>query len=536
MKLLAQVQNPFNFPTQPTQPTNTFHLPHVEYSLLLPELIVIGGALVLLLLSALIVRRRNIHLNTTLTLITLTAAGVPLVWRWNEYSDHAAKVAKLSPTLAQLGSSTVSGPSTRAVVGAVANDGFGIYVVGLLLIVAALGVLIGDSWLRREDQARGPEFHVLVLLATSGAMFMAIANDLIVTFLGLEILSLPLFVLAAYHSRRALGREAAMKYFILSAFSSALVLDGVALTYGATGSTNLDEIGSFFAQNAATNGVLLAGMGLLLVGFGFKVAAVPFHNWAPDVYQGAPSPVTGFMAAAAKIAAFAGMLRVFMTALSALRLDWQPLVAALALLSLVVGAVLAAVQTDVKRMLAYSSISHAGFMLVGLQAGTIDGVSSTLNYVAIYAFMLLGAFAVVTVAGAPSHDVNQDLKDYRGLARRRPGLALLFTIFLLAQAGVPLTGGFIAKFDVIAAAVNAKSYALATVAMLSAVIAAFLYLRIVLSMYTSSDDDAPVTRDPALAPSRLMAVALAVAVIVVVATGIIPGPALDLARHATFAF
>jgi NADH-quinone oxidoreductase subunit N len=188
-------------------------------------------------------------------------------------------------------------------------------------------------------------------------------------------------------------------------------------------------------------------------------------------------------------------------------------------------------------MLAYSSISHAGFMLVGLQAGTIDGVSSTLNYVAIYSFMLLGAFAVVTVAAAPSHDVNQDLSDYRGLARRRPGLALLFTVFLLAQAGVPLTGGFIAKFDVIAAAVNAKSYALATIAMLSAVIAAFLYLRIVLSMYTSTEgDDAPIARDPALRPSRAMAVALAVAVIVVVATGIIPGPALDLARHATLAF
>ena len=515
MSLVAQIQNPFQFPTQPA-PTDTFHLPHVEYSLLLPELIVIGGALVLLLLSAVIVKRKNITLNTTLTLVTLGAAGAPLFWRWNELGTKHA-------------------PPTRAVVGAIAHDGFGVYVVGLLILVAALGVLIGDSWLRREDQARGPEFHVLVLLATAGAMFMAVGNDLIVTFLGLEILSLPLFVLAAYHSRRALGREAAMKYFILSAFSSALFLYGVALTYGATGSTNLDEIGAYLAQNVATNGVLLAGMGLLLVGFAFKVAAVPFHTWAPDVYQGAPSPVTGFMAAAAKVAAFAGMLRVFMTAMSSLRLDWQPLVAVLALLSLVVGAVLAAVQTDVKRMLAYSSISHAGFMLVGLQAGTSEGVAAVLTYVAIYSFMLLGAFAVVTVASGPSHDVKQDLSDYRGLARRRPGLALLFTIFLFAQAGVPLTGGFIAKFNVIAAAVDAKSYALATIAMLSAVIAAFLYLRIVLSMYTSSDD-APVARDAALTPSRAMAVALAIALIVTVATGVLPGPAIDLARHATLAF
>jgi NADH-quinone oxidoreductase subunit N len=187
-------------------------------------------------------------------------------------------------------------------------------------------------------------------------------------------------------------------------------------------------------------------------------------------------------------------------------------------------------------MLAYSSISHAGFMLVGLQAGTIDGVASTLNYVAIYSFMLLGAFAVATVAGGPSHDVAQSVDDYRGLAKRRPGLAFLFTVFLLAQAGVPLTGGFIAKFNVIAAAVDAKSYALALIAMLSAVIAAFLYLRIVLAMYTTDHDAPAVARDPALTPSRAIAVALAVAVVVTIATGVMPGPALDLARHATLAF
>lgn len=527
--LLAQAQTPFDPP--PPDPS-AFRLPNVEYWLLMPELIVIGGALLLLLISSLIVRRRNTTLNTTLTLLTLTAASVPLWFQWHDYGDYVATVARLAP------GSVVAGPSPRAVVGAIAHDGFGIYLVALLLAVAALGTLIGDGWLRREDQARGPEFHVLVLLATSGAMVMAVANDLIVTFLGLEILSLPLFVLAAFHSRRALGREAAMKYFILSAFSSALFLYGVAFVYGATGSTNLDEIGIYLAQNVATTGVLLAGVVLLLVGFGFKVAAVPFHSWAPDVYQGSPSPISGFMAALAKVAAFAGMLRVFMTALSALRLDWQPMVAALAVLSLVVGAVLAAVQNDVKRMLAYSSISHAGFMLVGLQAGTIEGVASTLVYLGIYAFMVLGAFAVVTVAGGPSEDVDHDVADYRGLAKRRPGLAFLFTVFLLAQAGVPLTGGFIAKFSVIAAAVDAKSYALAVVAMLSAVIAAFLYLRIVLAMYDTSSDayaDA-IARDPALRPSRPTGVALALALFVTVASGVLPGPALDLARHATLAF
>ncbi|MEY2398421.1 MAG: NADH-quinone oxidoreductase subunit [Actinomycetota bacterium] len=538
MKLLAQTQIPVQVP-QATAPASTFHLPHVEYSLLLPEFFVIGGALLLLLFSALVVKRNRTTLYTWFTLITLAAASVPLVYRWHEYAKHAKAVAKLGPAVSQFGSPVVAGPATRGVEGAIANDGFGIFLVGLLLAIAFMAILIGDGWLRREKQARGPEFHVLVLLATSGAMIMAVGNDLIVTFLGLEILSLPLFVLAAFHSRRALGREAAMKYFILSAFSSALFLYGVALTYGSTGSTNLDEIGSFLSQNVATSGVLLAGVALLLIGFGFKVAAVPFHTWAPDVYQGSPSPVSGFMAAAAKVGAFAGMLRVFMTAFSTLRLDWQPLVAVLAVLSLIVGAVMAAVQTDVKRMMAYSSISHAGFMLVGLQAGTTKGVASVLEYVAIYSFMLLGAFAVITVAGGPSHDVAQSVDDYRGFARKRPGLALLFTIFLLAQAGVPLTGGFIAKFSVIAAAVDAKSYALAILAMLSAVVAAFLYLRIVLAMYAGAGDeadDASVLKDPALRPSRAVAVALGIALVVTVASGVLPGPALDLARHATLAF
>ncbi len=534
MNLLAQV-----LPTDPTAPaagSATFQLPHVEYSLLLPELIVIGGALVLLLLTATMVKRNRTTLNTLITLATLVAAGIPLVYRWNEYSDYSAALKKLGAVADQFGSAAAGGPSTRAVVGAVVNDGFGIFLVGLLLGIAFMSVLIGDWWLRRENQSRGPEFHVLVLLATSGAMIMAISNDLIVTFLGLEILSLPLFVLAAFHSRRALGREAAMKYFILSAFSSALFLYGVALTYGATGSTNLDEIGAFLAANVATGGVLLAGIALLLIGFAFKVAAVPFHTWAPDVYQGAPSPVSGFMAAAAKVGAFAGMLRVFMTAFESSRLDWQPMVAALAVLSLVVGAVLAAVQTDVKRMLAYSSISHAGFMLVGLQAGTDKGVAATLVYVGIYSFMLLGSFAVVTVFGGPSDDVAHTVEDYKGMARRRPGLALLFTVFLLAQAGVPLTGGFIAKFSVIAAAVEAKSYALALIAMLSSVIAAFLYLRIVLAMYAPVEGQEDVGRDARLRPAGPIAIALGIAVVVTVITGVLPGPALDLARHATIAF
>src|SRR5436853_1285893 len=275
-----------------------------------------------------------------------------------------------------------------------------------------------------------------------------------------------------------------MKYFVLGAFSSALFLYGIALVYGATGSTNLASIATFLAGNViANNGLLLAGMALLLVGLGFKVAAVPFHTWTPDVYQGAPTPVTGFMAAAAKAAGFAGLLRVFFSTFSILRLDWQPLIWALAVLTLLVGSILAVVQTDIKRMLAYSSISHAGYVLIGLQAGTAKGIAGALFYLLAYTFMVLGSFGIVTLVGRRG-DARHSLDDYRGLAARRPALALVFAVFLMAQTGVPFTTGFLAKFYVISAAVESRSYALAVIGMLAAVIAAFFYLRVIVLMYS----------------------------------------------------
>src|SRR5205823_5152026 len=251
---------------------------------------------------------------------------------------------------------------------------------------------------RRED-LEGPEYYVLMLFSASGGMLMASANDLIVVFLGLEILSISLYTLAGWHQRRAGSQEAAIKYFVLGAFSSAFFLYGIALIYGSTGSTNLGDIAEFLRANTVTNGLLLAGFGLLLVGLGFKVAAVPFHMWTPDVYQGSPTPVTAFMAAAAKAAGFAALLRVFVSTFGANRLDWQPIVWILAVLSLLVGSVLAVVQTDVKRMLAYSSISHAGYILVGLQAASDRGIAGSLFYVLAYTFMVIGSFGVVTLVG-----------------------------------------------------------------------------------------------------------------------------------------
>jgi NADH-quinone oxidoreductase subunit N len=362
---------------------------------------------------------------------------------------------------------------------------------------------------------------------------MAMANDLVVLFLGLEVLSIALYVLAGYHLRRAESSESALKYFVLGAFSSAFLLYGIALVYGATGSTNLGAIAEFLEGNVLTeDGLLLAGFALLLVGLGFKVAAVPFHVWTPDVYQGAPTPVTAFMASASKAAGFAGILRVFVSTFGLYEDDWRPVLFVLATLTLLVGSVLAIVQDDVKRMLAYSSISHAGFVLVGVQAASDRGVSGALFYLLAYTFMVVGSFGVVTLVARRGDD-DHGLATYRGLATRRPMLAFAFTVFLLAQAGVPFTSGFLAKFYVIGAAVDADSYALAILAMLAAAVSAYLYLRIVVTMYMSGEEgEEPAARERIRVPA-LARVSLAVALVVTVLFGLLPGPAVDWADEAT---
>lgn len=490
-------------------------LPEVAYSAILPELILVGGALVLLLATSMFRAKPRPGLYSLFT-VGVAVAGLVSSWRlWDRVT-------------------TGDGEPYRAFGNTIVVDGFSVFFKVLILAAVAIAALIGESYLRRDD-VRGPEFHVLVMLSAAGASLMAAGDDLIVLFLGLEILSLPLFVLAAM-PRRPESHEAAMKYFILSAFSSALFLYGIALTYGATGTTSLPGIAGFLAGNVATaSGVLYAGMGLLLVGFAFKIAAVPFHQWTPDVYQGAPSPVTGFMASVAKAGGFAALLRVFFSTFTTLQADWQPLVGTLAVITLLVGSVVAIVQSDIKRMLAYSSISHAGYILVGLQAATNQGVASSLFYLLTYSFMALGSFAVVTVVGRRG-DTNHALESYKGLSARRPGLALIFTVLLLAQAGLPLTSGFFAKFYVITAAVESRSYALAIVSMAAAAVAAFFYLRVIVLMYSpiESDDEASVPRAPGLAVS--MTAALTITAGFTVAVGVLPGPVLDFARHAQLIF
>lgn len=503
--------------------------PPVVWKALAPVLVLIGGAVVILGLSALTRRKPSSGVCALLTVVTALASAASAIPLWRDVTDSH------------------HGPYT-AMKGALAVDGFSVFFTVLVCAAVVLAALIADGYLRREG-LDAAEMYVLILLSASGGVIMAGANDLIVMFLGLEILSIAAYVLAAMHLRRTQSQEAGMKYFVLGAFSSAFFLYGIALIYGSTGSTNLTRVAAFGGVQVTGQGglhyslpasnppaLLLAGLALLLVGFGFKVAAVPFHSWTPDVYQGSPTPVVAFMASAVKAAGFAGLLRVFVVTFGAYHADWQPYVYALAVATMLVGSVLAVVQTDVKRMLAYSSINHAGFILVGVQAGTADGVAGALFYLAAYTFMVVGSFGVVTLVSRRG-DALTSLDDYKGLSRREPVLAFVFAIFLFAQAGVPLTSGFFAKFYVLKAAIDAHSWPLAITAMLTAVIAAFLYLRITVSMYMSDEDEAaaaeaPVARDKRLPIPFGAGLALAVTFAVTLFVGFLPSSLADTSHDA----
>jgi NADH-quinone oxidoreductase subunit N len=442
-------------------PSDTIAVPPIRWLAIMPPVIMIGGAVLLLALASLVARPLRVAVSTVATVVISGGALGVAIWQWTDVQDHGAHTY---------------------IKQAVVMDGFSVFVMILVSIAMLLTALVADGYLRREG-VQGAEFHVLAMVSASGAMLMAMANDLIIVFLGLEILSIALYVLTAFNYRRAASGEAALKYFILGGFSSAIFVYGIALTYGATGSTNLTQIADFLSKNVVlSNGLLLAGLALLLVGFAFKVAAVPFHMWTPDVYQGAPSPVTGFMAAVAKAGAFAAMLRVLFSAMGVVTTDWRPIVYALAVLSLVLGAFVALRQRDVKRMLAYSSINHAGFILLGVAAGTARGASAALYYLFAYMLMTIGSFAIVTLLGRAG-DGDHDLSRYRGLAGRQPLVALAFAVLLLAQAGAPFTTGLWAKVQVVFAAIDAGYVPLGAIAMVTAVVAAYFYLRVAVLMY-----------------------------------------------------
>ena len=477
-------------------------IPDVQWAGLVPLLIVGGASIVMLTLASIMGRFVPDWFWSVFTAGVGVAGFVATVILWNEGDVYL--------TLA----------------GAVAVDRFALFLIGILCAMVVLGALLAYDYLAREKLSE-LEFYVLLLLSASGGIVLAMANDLMVIFLGIEILSIAVYVMAAMHLGRAQSQEAGMKYFVLGAFASAFLLYGIALVYGATGSTNLTTAASV-ANNLTENGLLMAGFAFLFVGLGFKIAAVPFHAWTPDVYQGAPSPTVAWMASGVKVAGFAAIMRIFWASFDGQVDDWRPVMAGLAVASMVLGSLLALVQTDVKRMLAYSSISHAGFILLGLQSYSAIGLEGSLFYLTAYAFVVAGSFAVVTLAGHDG-DALHDLKDYAGLSDRRPVLALVFTILLFAQAGVPFTSGFFGKFYVIGATIDRGDYWLAVVAMVSAVVAAFLYLRIVLSMYGPSDGDAERSAVPFPIGAK---VTLALSLGVTLFFGLFPGPLVDLARDA----
>jgi NADH-quinone oxidoreductase subunit N len=494
--------------------------PAVDWLAIGPEIALAGAAIVIVLLRSTVRRAPWVYrASLVVALAGVVAAGAVLARQWNVTQDDGA---------------------IDTVAGMVRIDGFGVFLGAVVVAATLLTLLLAGAYVERE-RLEGPEYLALVLLSATGMLAMTTANDLVVVFLALEILSIPLYVLAAFDRRRLASQEAGIKYFVLGAFSSAILLYGIALVYGATGTTSITGIADFLAANTLLEqGVLLAGFALLLVGLGFKVAAVPFHMWTPDVYQGAPTPVTAFMSSATKVAGFAALLRVFEVAFPSYREDWRPAIAALAILSLVVGSVAAVVQTDVKRMLAYSSIAHAGYILVAFAAAAVGnrdaaarGQEAALLYLLVYAFMTIGAFAVVTVVARRRQDARHELDDYRGLALREPVLAGLLAFFLLAQAGVPVTGGFVVKLQVFAAAVEAREYALAIVGVLAAVVAAFFYIRVVLVMFAGeAEEEAKAERRAAVDPGTALVLVSCAAITLLV--GILPGTFLHFARDATF--
>lgn len=484
-------------------------IPQIHYLAILPVIILFAAALVLLLMTALLRTRVTTFAASTVAVLAGVATFAVTFVQWADVAKH--------------------GPSTT-IAHAIVLDGFSIVASAVIAVSLVMATFVSYDWARREGVS-GAEYQILALASAAGAVLMTQANDLIVVFLGLEILSIGLYVLVAFDRHRATSSEAALKYFLLGSFASAIFIYGAALVYGATGSTNLTSISYFLGSNVLLRpGLLYAGGALLLVGFAFKIAAVPFHLWSPDVYEGAPTPVTGFMASIVKVGAFAALVRVLISSLGTQLATWRPILWVMIVLTTLVGASLALVQRNVKRMLAYSSINHAGFMLLGIWAGTARGTAATLFYVMTYAPVVVATFAVVTLVGGLG-DESHSIDSYRGLARRQPWFGGALAVLLLSQLGAPLTTGFYAKFTVLAAAVDSGAGILALIALFAAAIAAFFYLRWIMALY--ADDDLEATR---VVVPRSTGFVIALGVVATLVFGVWPGPLASLAQHATVLF
>ena len=469
-----------------------------QFDAAIPMIIVTMAGLVVLLAEATLKKGERMSF-ATLSLIGLGGSAVASILLWDRNTESF---------------------------GAVTADNFALFVNLVLVAVGILTVVFSADTVERDRLPAG-EYYAVLLFAIVGMMLMGQATDLLVIFLALETMSIAVYVLTGIRRDQQQSTEAAFKYFLLGAFASSFFLYGIAFLYGTTGTTNIDELSTrIAAQSMSGNPMILLGIGLLIVGFGFKVAAVPFHMWSPDAYEGAPAVVTGFMSTGVKAAAMAAFVRVFLKGLDPMIADWAPVLWWIAAATMIIGTVVGVAQTSLKRMLAYSSIAHAGYLLAGLVAGNEVGKAAILFYLAAYALTNLGAFGVIALLGTRER-ANDDLRDYAGLWYSHPALATLMTFFLLSLGGFPPTAGFIAKWYIFSAAVGSGYYGLAIIGVLSSVVSVFFYLRIVVMMYMTERDARPVP-----APiSRLAMAGLMVAMLGVLYLGVLPTRLIELAQQ-----